>query len=317
MTKNLNDVLSRLSLGSPQAFDDLTVIPFEETGPNRSSSPLILLDQALSQGEARISEVSEAGVVSRIRVENLAKHPLLILDGEELVGAKQNRVVNLSILVAAKSTLDVPVSCVEAGRWAHRSRHFGTSGHMQFHSGRVRKAESVGTNMKFTGSRQSNQGQVWDDVDAVLDALQVPSPSRSMNDSYATLSGDLDVYANAFSLPGSSVGAVVLHNNRVLGLELLSDPTLFAAVWPKILKSYAVEAIVAKRGPTLARSNDSDPAFDLARVQTFMSAVANCSIDSHRAIGLGEDIRLSCEIVVGAALQFREEFVHLCAFSRI
>ena len=52
---------------------------------------------------------------------NRGPKPTLIIDGEELVGAKQNRVVNLTILVAAESELIIPVSCVEAGRWRAKS----------------------------------------------------------------------------------------------------------------------------------------------------------------------------------------------------
>jgi hypothetical protein len=72
--------------------------------------------------------VSEAGSVPELLVKNLAPSPVLILDGEELIGAKQNRIVNLAILVAAGQTLRIPVSCVEAGRWVHRSREFAAAG---------------------------------------------------------------------------------------------------------------------------------------------------------------------------------------------
>ena len=48
-----------------------------------------------------------------LRVINGADRPVLLLDGEELVGAKQNRVLNTSVLVAKGARLDIPVSCVE------------------------------------------------------------------------------------------------------------------------------------------------------------------------------------------------------------
>jgi hypothetical protein len=61
-----------------------------------------------------------AGQRPRAALVNKGSRPPLIVDGEELVGAKQNRVVNLTILVAAASTLKIPVSCIEAGRWSAR-----------------------------------------------------------------------------------------------------------------------------------------------------------------------------------------------------
>ena len=75
------------------------------------------LDEGLKVGGVEITEVSEQGSVPELRVVNRGLHPILIVDGEELIGAKQNRVVNLTILVAPQSKLTIPVSCVEAGRW--------------------------------------------------------------------------------------------------------------------------------------------------------------------------------------------------------
>jgi hypothetical protein len=82
------------------------------------------LDAALTGGAIRITEITEAGHVPEIRVRNDAERPVLIIDGEELVGAKQNRTVNISILVAAHADLHVPVTCVAAGRWRARSNAF-------------------------------------------------------------------------------------------------------------------------------------------------------------------------------------------------
>jgi hypothetical protein len=48
------------------------------------------------------------------------------LAGEELVGSKQNRIVNTTMLIQAKSTPVIPVSCVEQGRWNYRSPRFSS-----------------------------------------------------------------------------------------------------------------------------------------------------------------------------------------------
>jgi hypothetical protein len=75
------------------------------------------LREALAAGTLRVTEVSEGGSVPRLSAVNDGDKAVLILDGEELVGAKQNRIANLTILVPAKRTIPIPVSCVEAGRW--------------------------------------------------------------------------------------------------------------------------------------------------------------------------------------------------------
>jgi hypothetical protein len=67
----------------------------------------------------RIEELHEAGSAPELRVVNEGALRVLILEGDELVGARQNRVVNSSVLVAAGSELVLPVSCVERGRWSY------------------------------------------------------------------------------------------------------------------------------------------------------------------------------------------------------
>ena len=116
IAKTLDNILA----GEPVTHGALTMIPI--------LAPLLAEPVWLTLAEAgervRITEVSEAGSVPNLQVTNTADQPLLLLDGEELVGAKQNRILNMTVLVAAGATVTIPVSCVEQGRWAYQSRHF-------------------------------------------------------------------------------------------------------------------------------------------------------------------------------------------------
>jgi hypothetical protein len=91
--------------------------------------PTLALRQALALGIVRHRGGLEAGSVPNLAVRNDGDTPVLLLHGEELIGAKQNRVVNVTMLVPAKTVLKIPVSCVEQGRWHFRSRKFGDSEH--------------------------------------------------------------------------------------------------------------------------------------------------------------------------------------------
>lgn len=75
----------------------------------------------------RTTEVDDEGSVPELRVANLGDLPLLLLDGEQLVGAKQNRILNMTVLVAAHSEVTIPVSCVEQGRWRYQDRRSAPS----------------------------------------------------------------------------------------------------------------------------------------------------------------------------------------------
>ena len=79
---------------------------------------------------------------------------MLLLDGEELVGAKQNRVLNLTILAPARQAITIPVSCVEAGRWHAESDAFRPAGHVMYSRARAAKASQVSFDMAVNDSHQ-------------------------------------------------------------------------------------------------------------------------------------------------------------------
>src|SRR5438876_9900087 len=96
-------------------------------GGGDAAPAYLTLDEALASDDIEITEVSEAGQVSELKVTVKGAAPVLLLDGEELIGAKQNRVLNLTILAPAHRATKIPVSCVEAGRWRHASARFSSS----------------------------------------------------------------------------------------------------------------------------------------------------------------------------------------------
>lgn len=108
-------LLDKLSLGIPSTYRNLTLTPVLARGPLLAIEPKSL-EEGLAGGTVKVTEVSAAGHVPELRVKNSGATPVLILDGEELVGAKQNRIVNVTVLVPPHSEIVIPVSCIEAGR---------------------------------------------------------------------------------------------------------------------------------------------------------------------------------------------------------
>src|SRR5262249_23115484 len=139
-------------------------------------------DEALSDQTVLVEEVSQGGSVPDLLVENKGDLRILFLEGEELVGAKQNRVLNTSVLVPAHTKLPIPVSCVERKRWRYSSQYFAASG---AHSpSKLRRAlkSSVTESLKRSRGHTSDQGQVWQQVDALHMAHQVSSDTAAMSD---------------------------------------------------------------------------------------------------------------------------------------
>jgi hypothetical protein len=94
-----NGLFAELCIGKPLYHHNLTVFPLSWAHPHEA--PYTLLGTAIEAGEAVVEEVNEAGSVPNLAVTNKADRPILIPEGEILIGAKQNRVVNVTVLVAA------------------------------------------------------------------------------------------------------------------------------------------------------------------------------------------------------------------------
>lgn len=76
------------ALGTPVQFENLTMHPL--LAEDGGDPDYLTLDEALDSGTARVTEVSEAGSVPELRFDNGGDRRVLLLDGEELVGEKQN-----------------------------------------------------------------------------------------------------------------------------------------------------------------------------------------------------------------------------------
>src|SRR5215469_7354079 len=113
----LKEEFSRIEIGRSSQFRNLTLFPLFPRNASISDLDYLLLEDAIAQGKVRIAELQAGGSVPELSLTNMGELPVLLVDGEELIGAKQNRVLNLTILAPAKQTIVIPVSCVEAGRW--------------------------------------------------------------------------------------------------------------------------------------------------------------------------------------------------------
>jgi len=301
----LSAAFATLILGEPTRLGALTVFPL--LGPDDRVSDYLTLDEALARQALRVTEVSTGGVVPELKVVNDGAVPVLLLDGELLVGAKQNRILNLTILVPAKGELTIPVSCVEAGRWSWRGE--------QFHAGnsaapsRVRgaKAAHVSDSLAFRGDRRSDQSQVWEAVDREMAESEVTSPSRDMHRAFEAKEHELERFERELPRAANQRGALFGVGLRVAGLDLFDQASTFAKYCPKLVRSYGLEALALRGG------KENLTAEAAAR---FFDALGGAAVQEYPAIGLGADLRLSAPGLTGAALALDGRIAHLCAFAR-
>ena len=147
------------TLGTEVTFNSLTIVPL--LGTSSSAPDYDTLDAALARGTLQITEVTESGSVPEIKVLNTGQRPVLIIDGEELVGAKQNRTVNISILIPPAADVIVPVTCVETGRWNRQSRGFASSSRTHYAAGRAAKSAQVSESLRREGVARERWRRCW------------------------------------------------------------------------------------------------------------------------------------------------------------
>jgi len=317
MDKSVGSYLLGMELGAGQSFENMTVFELRTTldgGPE-----YITLKDALEKGVFTVTEVSEGGSVPELMVANKGDVAVLILDGEELRGAKQNRVLNTTILVGPKSATKVPVSCVEHGRWSYESRQFAESGNVMHMSMRAVNAQEVNLNLVASKEFRSNQGEIWDKVAELHCDMQVPSKTGAMRDVFEAKGADLDATLKNFKAAEGAKGILAFIDGRPAGLDFVSSDKAFAALFPKLVKSYAMEAMLlrerrkAGRGKGGADKASVKPGVDAAR--EFLKRAAACEEKKYESVGLGWSYRFSAPGVVGSALTFDEKVVHMAFFS--
>ena len=297
--------LTSLRPGAPSVAGPITLVPL--LGPN-SVPPITTLGAHRDGEQIEVKEVSESGVVARVLVVNGALVPLLLLDGEELVGAKQNRLVNASILVGAGASLEIPVSCCERGRWRHVSRGFTSSGRSMPWSMKDAKHRRVSQSLKEHRGFDADQGATWRDVDSYLRERGVSSRSDALSAAFDADFESLRGLRRQLFSGGPEQGQIGLAfslRGTLLGMELFGSPALYAQAHERLLHAFFAEALDIEPGPF---PTAPEP-LGLAR------SVLSAEPSTRDSPGLGDDHRFECAQGTGFLLSWQGAPIHAAVFA--
>lgn len=314
MTESILD-FSALSIGAPRITDELAVFPIIGTGDVTSN--WLTLNEALAKGTAHITEISDGGSVPTLVFRNEGETPVLLLDGEELVGAKQNRVLNLTILAPPLSEIRIPVSCIEQGRWHWRSRHFEAANRTLYASARAEKMAQVSYSMRVAGSYRSDQSAIWDSIHRKAANFEVRSSTGAASDIFDDRGAKLDEMVGEIPAVPGQVGAAFLVRGELSGIELFGSADVFGRLLPKLVRSYGLDALDERSMGRRRATPRADNGATETRIQAFLATLRDLPALRKPALGLGEDLRLESPAIVGAALLHEGQVVHLSAFNRL
>jgi hypothetical protein len=108
MNTDIKNYLHNLRFGETQFHQHISVIPLHTALDG--APPYVALADAMAARTLTVTGVSEGGSVPQLLVLNDSTQPVLIIDGEELIGAKQNRILNTSILLKERLRTVVPIT---------------------------------------------------------------------------------------------------------------------------------------------------------------------------------------------------------------
>lgn len=263
---------------APIRHGSLSVFPVV-AAKSRDTAGFLTLDEGLKSGDVVVTESGGASPLVRPRrshdwVErpsgggaqvntliliNNSKRPLILLAGEIVTGGKQDRVIGKDRIVPGESDpIDLGVFCVEPGRWTGSSSKFGYSGGVM-----------VQPTVRARAMADKDQDKVWAEVGKAKEGMAHNAPAQAARElgqtsSYARVMQNDDVkkQVDAVAEPiqhsyesvikqlrdQNAVGVVVAVNGQIVWSDIFASTELLAKYWPKLVRSYAAEAVGPRTG---------------------------------------------------------------------
>ena len=297
----------RAQVGRPRVYRNLALYPV--SGPARQLPDRLTLDAALRRDTLHVHEVNEGGSVNQLTVENRGGQPIFIMAGEILSGAKQDRVLQHDLWLPAHSgDVQVAVYCVEHGRWTYKgpSKDFDS------------KSTMSNTAVRAAARLEQTQGAVWKSVDETHRGGGVHAPTQSLNSAYAdpkmaeAVRDCAHYFATMVEDNPTMNGVVVQVGNRFTTIDLLPDRALLMSLWPKLTRSYALEA----RSGAYSSHRGGEISTDREKAQIFLENGESLHCRKVPNVGDGDLVVLSSGRLGGEALLLDDGPAHIELFSK-
>jgi hypothetical protein len=280
-------------ISEPRFLRNLVVYPVAVENGGGTAPQTV--EEALKSGQGFFRE-RDLPDLNAVVFDNGTDQPVFLLDGEEITGSLQNRIITASRLVEARTAEEIGVVCVEEKRWDE-------IGGFKTGSCSYPRVRSILAQSRH--GKTDLQQAIWEEVDRKLTVTRTRSATSSMHDVYDNLQDELDRYLEGFTgLNHGTVGFVAAAGGRILGADLFGSRALYRKMEAKLLRSYALDAIEF-RG---AGREMIDPAGFLATLTAVIARKR--SRGKYRSRGFQEG-GLS-----GQTLLIRDGLIHVSAFPR-
>src|SRR5690606_28769278 len=258
-------------------------------------------------------EVSEKGNVNNLSVKNESNYYLFFMDGDILSGAKQNRVLNTSLLIAPNSIVKIPVSCVERNRWSYKSKNFRSNNFTAPHNMQVYKNRQTTKNLKLKKDYSADQYSIWGEVDKYEKKYNYKSATNDLTLLYDKSHLDIDVFVSQINIDKESNGMAIFVNNKIVSVDIFSRGDVLSEYFHKLIYSVGVEASLLRTNPD-NHFNESEIKY---KTVEFLDNLETLEYEIYKSIGVGNQKRLISDNVSGFSLEFGNIQIHTSVLNLI
>ncbi|MBK9138142.1 MAG: hypothetical protein IPM17_05170 [Verrucomicrobia bacterium] len=268
--------------------------------------------RALAEGRVRVTKINTEGSVNHLRIQNLSDQFAFFLDGDILVGAKQNRVLNTSLFLAPHTVTFVPVSCIEQGRWRFSQAHFESAPCAAPPSLRALKSQDLGARARASlNDHWANQGKVWHYVAHLAQMHDVQSPTGNLTDVFAAKQATMDRALAALRHAPGANGLALWAGDRLISVDIFNRADALGDYLPRLVRGALldfVHQVTPPPPPSRAAATD--------RLATVICEALAHATPPRPSVGVGSERRFETADTLGLALDYQDQLVHLGLTAR-
>jgi hypothetical protein len=297
--------MAGLTLGTLQRIATIDLIPLVRAGTPGEAD--LLAHEALAAGALEVLE-KDGGVVQELLARNKAPRPVVIIEGETLVGARQNRIVAHTVVVAAGQDVIVPVGCMEHGRWHFKSAQFASGASPSEWKVRREIKDSVMRSRSAGGAAALNQSALWDRVDQELATAEVHSSTADYHELVERRMGAAAPLLAGVRPVEGQVGLLALSDGLLVAIDLVGS----SATWGHLAER-ALRSLLPAASDPEARA--SRPEARRLSAEEWLRVLGGARIARRPAIGLGDDFELAADGLIGSGVWLDGHPAYLSAFA--
>ncbi|MDH4210411.1 MAG: hypothetical protein OEV79_03065 [candidate division WOR-3 bacterium] len=274
----MKELFKDIEIADPVFLRNLLIHPI--SGSSGNGIEIASLEDILRTAKGEFGELDPPDI-NRISFFNHGDAPLLMLDGEEIIGSLQNRIVADSTLVTARATSEIPVICAEEGRWEDIGSF--QTGYCSYPT------------IRAILSRRGKEGnglqkKIWNEIERKLTVTRTLSTTSSMHDIYNNLEDEVTRYLEDFeSLAPETIGFVGVAGRKILGCDMFLNYATYRKFERKLARSYALDAIEHRKtsGGQVDTHAFLDDIFNSVNKKTFSKDTHHFSLRDKRVAGQG------------------------------